>query len=159
MDCIVSAAFIITLCLVSFLCMELLKVGQSIIQRPKPKFLWNFLKESQYLHQSLYNLEVLCWCLVLGVFLLRFMTLGSKINKKYRNLSVLITEQVISSDFHKMPVFNLVFRFKINLYLQMEQKPDKKEELMLANNVLKLAADLLKVNHWHHMSCRFLAFI
>lgn len=34
---------------------------------------------------------------------------------------------------------------KINLYLQMEQKPDKKEELMLANNVLKLAADLLKV--------------
>lgn len=28
----------------------------------------------------------------------------------------------------------------------MEQKPDKKEELMLANNVLKLAADLLKVN-------------
>ena len=51
-------------------------------------------QESQYLHQSLYNLEVLCWCLVLGVFLLRFMTLGSKINKKYRNLSVLITEQV-----------------------------------------------------------------
>lgn len=27
----------------------------------------------------------------------------------------------------------------------MEQKPHKKEELMLANNVLKLAADLLKV--------------
>ena len=27
----------------------------------------------------------------------------------------------------------------------MEQKPNKKEELMLANNVLKLAADLLKV--------------
>ena len=53
-----------------------------------------FAQESQYLHQSLYNLEVLCWCLVLGVFLLRFMTLGSKINKKYRNLSVLITEQV-----------------------------------------------------------------
>jgi len=26
----------------------------------------------------------------------------------------------------------------------MEQKPNKKEELMLANNVLKLAADLLK---------------
>lgn len=54
------------------------------------------------------------------------MTLGLKINKKYRNLSVLITEQ-------------------INLYLQMEQKPHKKEELMVANNVLKLAEDLLKV--------------
>ncbi|CAL1301050.1 unnamed protein product [Larinioides sclopetarius] len=53
------------------------------------------------------------------------MVIGTKINKKYRNLSVLITEQ-------------------INLYLHMEQKPHKKEELMLANNVLKLAADLLK---------------
>lgn len=58
---------------------------------------------------------------------MRFMTLGLKINKKYRNLSVLITEQ-------------------INLYLQMEQKPHKKEELMVANNVLKLAEDLLKVS-------------
>lgn len=28
----------------------------------------------------------------------------------------------------------------------MEQKPHKKEELILANNVLKLAADLLKVS-------------
>ena len=64
--------------------------------------------------------------MALGVYLLRFMTLGMKVNKKYRNLSVLITEQ-------------------INLYLQMEQKPHKKEELMVANNVLKLAEDLLKV--------------
>jgi hypothetical protein len=31
------------------------------------------------------------------------------------------------------------------LYLQIEQKPNKKEELMVANSVLKLAADLLKV--------------
>ncbi len=29
-DCIVSAAFIITLCLVSFLCMELLKVKKKL---------------------------------------------------------------------------------------------------------------------------------
>lgn len=65
--------------------------------------------------------------MALGVYLMRFMTLGLKINKKYRNLSVLITEQ-------------------INLYLQMEQKPHKKEELMVANNVLKLAEDLLKVS-------------
>ena len=34
----------------------------------------------------------------------------------------------------------------------MEQKPDKKEELMLANNVLKLAADLLKVSLVHQVS-------
>ncbi len=34
---------------------------------------------------------------------------------------------------------------QINLYLQMEQKPHKKDELTLANNVLKLAEALLKV--------------
>ena len=68
--------------------------------------------------------------MALGVYLLRFMTLGLRINKKYRNLSVLITEQ-------------------INLYLQMEQKPHKKEELMVANNVLKLAESLLKVRVKH----------
>ena len=66
------------------------------------------------------------WDLVLGVCLLRLMLLGIKTNRKYKsNLSVLITEQ-------------------INLYLQLEQKPHKKEELTLANHVLKLAADLLK---------------
>jgi len=51
------------------------------------------LQDSVRLHLE-YNLEALVWCLVLGVFLLRFMTLGTKINRKYRNLSVLITEQV-----------------------------------------------------------------
>lgn len=75
--------------------------------------------------QSQYNLEALTWSCCLGCFLLRFMTLGTKITRKYRSLSVLITEQ-------------------INLYLQIEQKPHKKEELMVANSVLKLAADLLK---------------
>lgn len=53
------------------------------------------------------------------------MTLGQKIQHKYRSVSVLITEQ-------------------INLYLQIEQKPKKKDELMVSNSVLKLAADLLK---------------
>lgn len=54
------------------------------------------------------------------------MTLGAMINKKYSSLSVLITEQ-------------------INMYLHMEQKPQKKDELTLANNVLKLVSVLLKV--------------
>lgn len=104
-DVIVSAAFLIALLLLSFLSVEC-------------------LKESVHLHSE-NVLEALAWCLALGAFLLRFMTLGTKINRKYRNLSVLITEQ-------------------INLYLQIEQKPNKKEELMVANSVLKLAADLLK---------------
>ena len=84
------------------------------------------LRDAEIYLDYLCNWELLVWCMALGVYLLRFMTLGLRINKKYRNLSVLITEQ-------------------INLYLQMEQKPHKKEELMVANNVLKLAECLLKV--------------
>ncbi|XP_065202605.1 protein phtf [Planococcus citri] len=99
-DVIVSTAFLITVILLSFLSVELLK-------------------------DSEYNVEAVGWCIVIGFFMLRFMTLGTKINRKYRNLSTIITEQ-------------------INLYLQIEQKPNKKEELMVANSVLKLAADLLK---------------
>lgn len=49
-------------------------------------------------------------------YLLKFYSLGTKITKKYRNLSTIITEQ-------------------INLYLHMEQKPQKKEELLVANAV------------------------
>ncbi|XP_053684945.1 protein phtf isoform X2 [Sabethes cyaneus] len=104
-DVIVSAAFIITLLLLAFLSVE-------------------WLKDSVHLH-SQFNLEALVWSCAFGTFLLRFMTLGTKINKKYKSVSVLITEQ-------------------INLYVQIEQKPNKKEELMISNNVLKLAADLLK---------------
>lgn len=104
-DVIVSAAFITTLLLLAFLSLE-------------------FLKDSEHIHSQI-NLEALMWSCALGAFLLRFMTLGSKINKKYRSISVLITEQ-------------------INLYVQIEQKPQKKEELCVSNSVLKLASDLLK---------------
>ncbi|CAH0553513.1 unnamed protein product [Brassicogethes aeneus] len=103
-DVIVSTSFVVCLLLLTFLCFELLK---------------------ETINLSQYYMEALIWCLGLGIFLLRFMTLGTKINKKYRNLSVLITEQ-------------------INLHLKIEQKPHKKEELNVANNVLKLAIDLLK---------------
>ncbi|XP_014253008.1 putative homeodomain transcription factor isoform X2 [Cimex lectularius] len=104
-DVIVSSVFLITLLLLSYLAVE-------------------HLKESEKMSPHC-NIEALVWSVILSFFLLRFMTLGTKVNKKYRNLSVLITEQ-------------------INLYLQIEQKPNKKEELMVANSVLKLAADLLK---------------
>lgn len=104
-DIIVSAAFIVTLLLLAFLSVE-------------------WLKDSVHLHSHL-NLEALMWSTTIGIFLLRFMTLGNKIHHKYRSVSVLITEQ-------------------INLYLQIEKKPKKKDELMVSNSVLKLASDLLK---------------
>lgn len=103
---IVSSACLLTLMLVSILCTELLQRSMS------------FLGE-------LYNWEVVAWTFCLSPFLLRFITLGSEINKKFRNTSVLLTEQ-------------------INLYLNMERKPQKKDNLLLANNVLNLASKLLK---------------
>ncbi|KAK3583171.1 hypothetical protein CHS0354_025686 [Potamilus streckersoni] len=105
-DMIVSSSFLLTIILLILMCLQLLQEPDTYLD-------------------CLCNWELLVWCLALGVYLLRFMTLGLKINKKYRNLSVLITEQ-------------------INLYLQMEQKPHKKEELMVSNNVLKLAESLIK---------------
>ncbi|XP_026799261.1 protein PHTF2 isoform X1 [Pangasianodon hypophthalmus] len=72
-----------------------------------------------------YNWELVIWSFSLSLFLLRFVTLGSETSKKYSNTSILLTEQ-------------------INLYLKMEKKPNKKEELTLVNNVLKLATKLLK---------------
>jgi hypothetical protein len=104
-DVIVSAAFITTLILLAFLSLE-------------------FLKDSEHIHSQV-NLEALVFSSCCGIYLLRFFTLGAKINKKYRSISVLITEQ-------------------INLYVQIEQKPQKKDELNVSNSVLKLASDLLK---------------
>ncbi|XP_052472139.1 protein PHTF2-like [Carassius gibelio] len=72
-----------------------------------------------------YNWELVIWSGSLSLYLLRFVTLGSETSKKYSNTSILLTEQ-------------------INLYLKMEKKPNKKEELTLVNNVLKLATKLLK---------------
>ncbi|XP_022691002.1 putative homeodomain transcription factor isoform X2 [Varroa jacobsoni] len=104
-DAIVSTAFIMGVCILSLFCAQMLRDGGSL--------------------ERLFCWECALWCVGIGLFMTRFMVLGLKINKKYRNHSILITEQ-------------------INLYLHMEQKPQKKEELVLANNVLKLAADLLK---------------
>jgi hypothetical protein len=44
---------------------------------------------------------------LLSVFLLRFMTLGSRINRKYQNTSVLLTEQVLINPLLGFTVFLL----------------------------------------------------
>ncbi|XP_068125816.1 protein PHTF1 isoform X2 [Hyperolius riggenbachi] len=72
-----------------------------------------------------YNWELLIWEAVLLIFLLRLTSLGSDTNKKYSNVSLLLTEE-------------------INLYLKMEKKPNKKEQLTIVNNVLKLSSKLIK---------------
>ncbi|XP_069547305.1 putative homeodomain transcription factor 1 [Brachyistius frenatus] len=91
----------------------------------------SFIICAQLLHshetflESLTNWELMVWSSSLILFLLRLATLGSETNCKYSNSSVLLTEQ-------------------INLYLKMEKKPNKKEELNIVNNVLKLATKLMK---------------
>ncbi|VVD00836.1 unnamed protein product [Leptidea sinapis] len=84
-----------------------------------------WLSTRSYLRRG-WLLEAMVWSCCLGVYLLRLLTLGSNVNKKYRGcLSAILTEQ-------------------INLHLAIEQRPESKEQLTVANNVLKLAADLLK---------------
>lgn len=91
----------------------------------------SFIVCAQLLHshktflESQMNWELVVWGPSLILFLLRLATLGSETNSKYSNSSVLLTEQ-------------------INLYLKMEKKPNKKEELCIVNNVLKLATKLMK---------------
>lgn len=88
--------------MLSFVSLELIKVKKKKkrIKNVKMKSLYKYniniyeLQDLESLH-SRYNVEALFWSFSLGIFILRFMTLGTKINKKYRNLSVLITEQVI----------------------------------------------------------------
>ncbi|KAF1772309.1 Transcription factor homeodomain, male germ-cell [Phytophthora cactorum] len=75
--------------------------------------------------ETIVHIEVAIWCMLSSVFMLRFMMLGSNINKKYQNTSLLLTEQM-------------------NVYLRLLAKPHKKEKLLVSNNVLKLACKLLK---------------
>ncbi|CAH2037438.1 unnamed protein product, partial [Iphiclides podalirius] len=105
-DVIVSAAFMLTLILLACVSAQLLRDSPTL--------------ECGWL------LEAMVWCCCLGIHLLRLLTLGSNVNRKYRGcLSAILTEQ-------------------INLHLAIEQRPESKEQLTVANNVLKLAADLLK---------------
>ncbi|KAK3748305.1 hypothetical protein QZH41_019801, partial [Actinostola sp. cb2023] len=107
-DMIVSSSFLLGIALVIVMCAQLLKDT-----------------EKERFPSLMFNWEVSVWGLALCIYVLRFMTLGAKVNLKYRNTTVVLTEQ-------------------INLYLQMEKAPHKKDDLMIAHNVLKLAAKLLK---------------
>ena len=70
-----SVSFLVTCFLILFMCVEILKNPETFLDQ-------------------LYNWEMIGWGLLLGFLMLRLITLGSKINKKYRNLSVLLTEQI-----------------------------------------------------------------
>ncbi|XP_015505936.1 putative homeodomain transcription factor 1 isoform X1 [Parus major] len=105
-DVVVSSVFLLALSIAFICCAQVLKGHKTFLN-------------------AAYNWEFLMWEAALLLFLLRLASLGSETNKKYSNISILLTEQ-------------------INLYLKMEKKPNKKEQLSLVNNVLKLSTKLLK---------------
>ncbi|KAF2976106.1 hypothetical protein EK904_014677 [Melospiza melodia maxima] len=105
-DVVVSSVFLLALSIAFICCAQVLKGHKTFLS-------------------AAYNWEFLMWEAALLLFLLRLASLGSETNKKYSNISILLTEQ-------------------INLYLKMEKKPNKKEQLSLVNNVLKLSTKLLK---------------
>jgi hypothetical protein len=81
---------------------------------------------------TLIHWEVLSWCVFISLFLLRFMVLGTRINAKYNDSTVLLTEQI-----------NLHLRI-LQLSSDSERGKEKRESLQVANNVLKLSTKLLK---------------
>ncbi|KAE8623139.1 hypothetical protein XENTR_v10005516 [Xenopus tropicalis] len=107
-DVIVSSVYLVTLSIAFICCAQVLHGYTTFLN-------------------SVYNWEFLIWETALLIFLLRLTSLGSETNKKYSNVSVLLTEE-------------------INVYLKMEKKPNKKEKLSLVNNVLKLSSKLIKVS-------------
>uniref|UniRef100_A0A6I8PX22 Putative homeodomain transcription factor 1 n=1 Tax=Xenopus tropicalis TaxID=8364 RepID=A0A6I8PX22_XENTR len=106
-DVIVSSVYLVTLSIAFICCAQVLHGYTTFLN-------------------SVYNWEFLIWETALLIFLLRLTSLGSETNKKYSNVSVLLTEE-------------------INVYLKMEKKPNKKEKLSLVNNVLKLSSKLIKL--------------
>jgi hypothetical protein len=71
------------------------------------------------------NMELLAAVAFVGIYLLRIMMVGAKINMKYSDTSVLMAEQM-------------------NCYLKTLHKPHKKEKLMLSKNTPKLATKMLQ---------------
>lgn len=59
------------------------------------------LKGHKTFLSAAYNWEFLIWEAALLLFLLRLASLGSETNKKYSNISILLTEQVLP--FHLPP--------------------------------------------------------
>ncbi|XP_066456162.1 protein PHTF1 isoform X2 [Eleutherodactylus coqui] len=105
-DVIVSTVYLATLSIAFICCAQVLHGHETFLS-------------------YVYNWELLIWEAALLIYLLRLTSLGSDTNKKYSNVSILLTEE-------------------INLYLKMEKKPNKKEQLSIVNNVLKLSSKLIK---------------
>ena len=75
--------------------------------------------------QNVRSWYILVWSAILSLYILRFIGLVDRINRKYRSTSVLLTEM-------------------INIQLRLLRYPRKKEILSIANGVLKNTVKLLR---------------
>eukprot|EP00903_Cladosiphon_okamuranus_P014717 g13637.t1 len=114
-DAVVSSAFFLSLALLAAILSEAIS------------------REARFL-STVVHWELLVWCCFISFFLLRYLTLGSNTNNRYRDTSVLLTEQI-----------NVQLRILQNSYnKEPSKKVTKRERLGVSINVLKLATKLLK---------------
>jgi len=88
-----------------------------------------FSTENPHFPSTLVHWELLTWWLVISVYLLRFMMLGIRINRRYRNFSVLLTEQM---------------NVQLRILASRPEEKEKRERLAISSKVLELAIKLLK---------------
>eukprot|EP00904_Undaria_pinnatifida_P003802 jgi/Undpi1/13422/HiC_scaffold_8.g03081.m1 len=114
-DAVVSSAFFLCLALLAAILAEAIS------------------REARFL-STVIHWELLVWCCFISFFLLRYLTLGSNTNNRYRDTSVLLTEQI-----------NVQLRILQNsTNREASNKARKRERLGVSTNVLKLATKLLK---------------
>ncbi|CAM9326436.1 unnamed protein product [Ascophyllum nodosum] len=114
-DAVVSLAFYLSLALLAAILFEVL--GN---------------REARFL-TMLVHWELLVWCCSISFFLLRYLTLGADTNDRYRDTSVLLTEQI-----------NVQLRILQSSANRDSNKAGKRERLAVSSKVLDLATKLLK---------------
>lgn len=86
-----------------------------------------FFRPNEYFPSTLVHFELLIWWFGLAWYLLRFMMHGMRINRRYQNISVLLTEQM-----------------NLQLRILATAEREKRERLNVSNKVIELAIKLLK---------------
>lgn len=114
-DTVVSSTFRIVVLLLTILCIEFF-----------------LCKDTRPILTELWHWELLAWGGISSVYLLRFISLGTRTNEKFGDTTILITEQL-----------NIQIRI-FELSCRSSYDRAKKEKLQISSNVLKLAVKLLK---------------
>ncbi|XP_063691004.1 protein PHTF1-like isoform X2 [Bolinopsis microptera] len=116
---IITSSFLIMLTILTVVCVQFFSKEQLIVVELEDE---TARGDSMNMY---FTWLAIAWSMCLSIYLLRLFTLGNDINERFDSHSLLITEQ-------------------INLFFFIQQSPQKKEQLMQANQVLQLSSKLLK---------------